>query len=185
MLSRFLAADGAVERKLGHMYKRVEELEDEPRAPRTAFVSGKNLGDRENRLVGSLTVLPTVIAAGTVVASAGAVAAAIVGTAIAVVVDPGKAGPGMHIHKFDQYYCVLEGEMTVEVALQKHVVGPGTLVVLPAGVPHCQYNAGEATERHLVVLAPCPLPGEPWDEGVDFIANGETHTGSNILVPQS
>jgi mannose-6-phosphate isomerase-like protein (cupin superfamily) len=100
-------------------------------------------------------------------------------------VDPGKAGPGMHIHKFDQYYCVLEGEMTVEVALQKHVVGPGTLVVLPAGVPHCQYNAGEATERHLVVLAPCPLPGEPWDEGVDFIANGETHTGSNILVPQS
>lgn len=78
-----LAADGAVERKLGHMYKRVEELEDEPRAPRTAFVSGKNLGDRENRLVGSLTVLPTVIAAGTVVASAGAVAAAIVGTAIA------------------------------------------------------------------------------------------------------
>lgn len=78
-----LAADAAVERKLGHVYRRVEELEDEPRAPRTAFVSGKNLGERENRLVGSLTVLPTVLAAGTVVASAGAVAAAIVGTAIA------------------------------------------------------------------------------------------------------
>ena len=65
------------------MYRRVEELEDDPRAPRTAFVSGKNIGERENRLVGSLTVLPTVIAAGTVVATAGAVAAAVVGTAIA------------------------------------------------------------------------------------------------------
>jgi len=78
-----LAADAAVERKLGHMYQRVEELEDDPSAPRTAFVSGKNLGEREDRLLGSLTVLPTVLAAGTVVASAGAVAAAIVGTALA------------------------------------------------------------------------------------------------------
>lgn len=78
-----LAGQDAVEKKLGRMYQRVEELEDEPRAPRTAFVSEQNLGERENRVLGSLTVLPTVIAAGTVVASAGAVAAAIVGTAVA------------------------------------------------------------------------------------------------------
>jgi hypothetical protein len=78
-----LASHDVVERKLGHMYQRVEELEDDPRAPRTAFVSNKNLGEREDRVLGSLTILPTVIAAGTVVASAGAVAAAIVGTAIA------------------------------------------------------------------------------------------------------
>ena len=78
-----LAAHSAVERKLGRMYSRVEELEDDPAAPRTAFVSGKNIDARENRLLGSLTVLPTMIAAGTVVASAGAVAAAVVGTAIA------------------------------------------------------------------------------------------------------
>lgn len=78
-----LAGQDVVERKLGHMYTRVEELEDDPRAPRTAFVSEKNLDERESRVMGSLTVLPTVIAAGTVVASAGAVAAAIVGTALA------------------------------------------------------------------------------------------------------
>ena len=78
-----LGGQDAVERKLGRTYERVEELEDDPRALRTAFVSEKNLGERENRLLGSLTVLPTVIAAGTVVATAGAVAAAIVGTAIA------------------------------------------------------------------------------------------------------
>lgn len=78
-----LAGQDAVEKKLGRMYQRVEELEDDPRAPRTAFVSEQSLGERENRVLGSLTVLPTVIAAGTVVASAGAVAAAIVGTAVA------------------------------------------------------------------------------------------------------
>jgi hypothetical protein len=77
-----LAGQDAVEKKLGHMYERVEELEDEPRAPRTAFVSEKNLGERESRVLGSLTILPTLLAAGTVVASAGAVAAAIVATAV-------------------------------------------------------------------------------------------------------
>ena len=78
-----LAGHEAVERKLGRMYRRVEELEDDPAAPRTAFVSLNRLGDREDRVVSSLTILPTLIAAGTVVASAGAVAAAVVGTAVA------------------------------------------------------------------------------------------------------
>ena len=78
-----LAGHETVEQTLGHMYQRVEELEDDPSAPRTAFVSGKNMDARENRLLGSLTILPTVIAAGTVVATAGAVAAAVVGTAVA------------------------------------------------------------------------------------------------------
>ncbi|ATQ30215.1 hypothetical protein CS378_16650 [Rhodococcus ruber] len=97
--------------------------------------------------------------------------------------DSGSAGPGMHIHPFDQYYLVIEGELTVEVALETHVVGPNTLVVLPAGVPHRQYNAGEDTEKHLVVLSPAPLPDTPWDQGVDFVANGEVHTGPNQLAP--
>lgn len=92
-------------------------------------------------------------------------------------VDPGAAGPGTHIHAFDQYYLVLEGELSIEVALEHHVVGPKTLVVLPAGVPHRQYNAGAVTEKHLTVLAPAPEPGIPWDAGVDFAANGDDVTG--------
>ena len=78
-----LAGHETVEQTLGHMYQRVEELEDDPSAPRTAFVSGKSMDARENRLLGSLTILPTMIAAGTVVATAGAVAAAVVTTAVA------------------------------------------------------------------------------------------------------
>ena len=78
-----LAGRGAVEQKLGRTYERVEELEDEPGAPRTAFVSSRKLGEREDAVRGSATVLPTLLAAGTVVASAGAVAAAVIGTALA------------------------------------------------------------------------------------------------------
>jgi mannose-6-phosphate isomerase-like protein (cupin superfamily) len=97
-------------------------------------------------------------------------------------IGPGGAGPGTHVHEFDQYYLVLEGQLTIEVALEEHVVGPGTLVVLPAGVPHRQYNATEVTEKHLAVLAPAPEPGKPWDRGVTFTVNGEDHSGSSALV---
>jgi hypothetical protein len=78
-----LATEQAVNRKLGHRYERVEELEDDPAAPRVAYRTRSSLGDSEDRLIGSLTYLPAVVAAGTVVASAGVVAAAVTGTAIA------------------------------------------------------------------------------------------------------
>ncbi len=77
-----LAAHETVERKLGHVYRRVEELEDDSAAPRTAFVSLKELGEREDRVASVLTILPTLIAAGTVVASA-EVVAVVVGATIA------------------------------------------------------------------------------------------------------
>jgi hypothetical protein len=78
-----LATEDAVERKLGHRYERVEELEDDPEAPRVVYRTRTSLGESEDRLIGSLTYLPAVVAAGTVVASAGVVAAAVTGTAIA------------------------------------------------------------------------------------------------------
>ncbi|GAA3905764.1 hypothetical protein GCM10023084_67630 [Streptomyces lacrimifluminis] len=42
----------------------------------------------------------------------------------------------------------------IEVVLEKHAVGPDTLVMLPAGVPHRRYDAGNVPEstwlcRHL------------------------------------
>lgn len=92
-------------------------------------------------------------------------------------VGPGKGGPGTHIHEFDQYYFVLEGTLTIEVALEKHTVGPDTLVILPAGVPHRQYNDGDAVEKHLTLLAPPPEDGRPWDRGVTFEPNGEGLVG--------
>ena len=78
-----LATEQAGKKKLGHRYERVEELEDDPAAPRVAYRTRASLGESEDRLIGSLTYLPAVVAAGTVVASAGVVAAAVTGTAIA------------------------------------------------------------------------------------------------------
>jgi quercetin dioxygenase-like cupin family protein len=83
-------------------------------------------------------------------------------------VEPGGAGPATHVHRFDQFYYVLEGELTVEVALEKFVAGPGELVVLPAGVPHRQWNEGSAAERHLTLLSPEPIDDPEWDVPVTF-----------------
>src|SRR5918995_1111712 len=55
-----LATEQAVNRKLGHRYERVEELEDDPAAPRIAYRTRASLGDSEDRLIGSLTYLPAV-----------------------------------------------------------------------------------------------------------------------------
>ena len=77
-----LAGEDTIERKLGHRYRRVEELEDDPEAPRTAFVTLRELAERETTVWNSVTILPSLIAAGTVVATAGPLAAAIIGTAV-------------------------------------------------------------------------------------------------------
>ena len=91
--------------------------------------------------------------------------------------DPGGGGPGTHFHEYDFYILVLEGELTVEIALEKHRVSPETLVVLPAGVPHRQYNEGDVPEKHLEVLTPPPVKGQPWARGVIFSANDADQTG--------
>lgn len=93
----------------------------------------------------------------------------------AIRVSPGGEGPGTHIHEFDQYYVVLEGELHVEVALERHIAPAGSLVLLPAGVPHRQWNEGPEREMHLALLAPAPREGVPWDRGVDVAYNGTDH----------
>lgn len=92
-------------------------------------------------------------------------------------VEPGGAGPDTHVHAFDQFYYVLDGSLNVEVGFDSYVATRHTLVVLPAGVPHRQYNNGPGPERHITLLAPEPEPGqEPWDLGVELRRTGEDHT---------
>lgn len=78
-----LAGSETVESKLGHVYTKVEELEDVPDAPREAFIPAKELAGHERTLTGALTILPTLAAAGVVVASTGGIAALVAGTAVA------------------------------------------------------------------------------------------------------
>ncbi len=86
----------------------------------------------------------------------------------AVQVLAGGAGPSTHIHTFDQLFFVLQGRLEVEVAGRRVAAERHDLVVLPAGVPHNQWNEGEQTEVHLAVLVPPPASGEPVARSVEF-----------------
>lgn len=77
-----LAAAVTVDEKLGHHYKRVEEVEDDPTAPRTYFVTQDAIDEVKAALVGGLVFLGAVGAIGAVVASGGALAATITGAAL-------------------------------------------------------------------------------------------------------
>lgn len=90
-------------------------------------------------------------------------------------VEPGSGGPGLHIHAFDQFYFVLSGRLHVQVGLEGYVASTGTLVVLPAGVPHRQWNEGPEIERHIALLVPTPEPGQPLDVGVSLSATGAAY----------
>lgn len=78
-----LASRAAVEEKLGHHYRKVQELEDDRDVPTRAYVSTESLGDAEGAIAGVLMYVGAVAAAGAVVASGGAVAAAIAAAATA------------------------------------------------------------------------------------------------------
>lgn len=89
-----LAGENVVVEKLGHLYKRTEELEDDDKVPRTAFVSTESIGDAEGGLVGALLYIGAIAVGGAVVASGGAPAAALLAAAIGGGVG-GMAGIGL------------------------------------------------------------------------------------------
>lgn len=77
-----LASTEAVEKKLGHKYRKVSELEDNADVPRKAYVSTESIGDAEGALIGGLFYVGAVAAIGAVVASGGTVLAALAAAAV-------------------------------------------------------------------------------------------------------
>jgi hypothetical protein len=78
-----LASEAAVVAKLGHLYRRVDSLADDPDVPRAAYVAGEDIGDAEGGIIGGLIYVGATAAAGAVVASGGTLLAAIAGAALA------------------------------------------------------------------------------------------------------
>jgi hypothetical protein len=78
-----LAGEQAVEDKLGHAYKKVQDLEDDAAVPRVAFVDDHSLTMGRTGIIGGLAYVGAVAAAGAVVASGGALAATIAAAAVA------------------------------------------------------------------------------------------------------
>lgn len=76
-----LAPHKEVERKLGHMYDKVAEIEDDPRVATQAYVGTDSITEAKAFAVGGLFFVGAMSAMGAIVASGGTIAAALIGAA--------------------------------------------------------------------------------------------------------
>lgn len=66
-----------------------------------------------------------------------------------------------HVHDADQLYYVVEGQMHVELGEARYRAGADSLVFIPAGLPHRNWNEGPAMEFHFEIIVPSARPGRP------------------------
>lgn len=64
---------------------------------------------------------------------------------------------GLYTLPVEHTYLVLSGKMNVQIGTDQFVVGPETLVLVPAGVPHRAWNAGSEPVADFEVITPAPL----------------------------
>lgn len=81
-------------------------------------------------------------------------------------VESGAGSPNWHIHTFAQIYLIQEGELTLDVGKHRYIAPANSIVVLPAGVVHRNFNASPGMERHVSLLVPEPLESEIFDYAV-------------------
>jgi mannose-6-phosphate isomerase-like protein (cupin superfamily) len=68
---------------------------------------------------------------------------------------PGAMGARPHVHHgHDEYFYVLDNELTVHDGAGEVAVGPGSLVAALRGAPHGFRNAGERPVRGLCLYTP-------------------------------
>jgi mannose-6-phosphate isomerase-like protein (cupin superfamily) len=60
-----------------------------------------------------------------------------------------------HRHDFDQIAVIVEGEAIYHVGDRDNVVGPGSVLLIPAGVEHYIEPTGSTPVKNLDVFAPC------------------------------
>ena len=72
-----LAGEDTVEAKLGHRYTRVDEVEDNPEAPRLSFVSKQSIHEAESAAIGFPLYIGATTATGIAVAAGGPISVAI------------------------------------------------------------------------------------------------------------
>ena len=78
-----LASEQAVIDKLGHAYGKVTEIEDDLTVPRVAYVSKEDVGAADGGVIGALVYVGAIAGAGAVLASGGALGAALLWAALA------------------------------------------------------------------------------------------------------
>src|SRR5262245_59412968 len=61
----------------------------------------------------------------------------------------GGSPRGTHTHPFEQVFFILDGTMEIEIVGHRRSIGPGHLVVFPAGVEHRNWNESDKPTVHL------------------------------------
>ena len=73
----------------------------------------------------------------------------------------GARARGLYTLPVEHTYLVLSGKMSVQIGTDQFVVGPETLVLVPAGVPHQAWNAGSELVVDFEVITPAPARDLP------------------------
>ena len=74
--------------------------------------------------------------------------------------EPPGGGPPLHIHgNEDEYFLVLEGEISVFVAGRVVVARAGQSAFVPRGAAHCFRNTSDRDARLLVLFTPGAIEG--------------------------
>ena len=66
--------------------------------------------------------------------------------------EPGR-GPALHTHPYDEVLIIQEGRATATVGGETVEVGPGDIVLIPAGEPHAFTNTGDINLRQIDIHA--------------------------------
>jgi quercetin dioxygenase-like cupin family protein len=70
-----------------------------------------------------------------------------------------ECAPGMdlrpHVHTFDQIAMVVSGRANYYVGDERSEMGPGSVLLIPAGREHYIEPVGEEVVRNIDVFAPC------------------------------
>jgi mannose-6-phosphate isomerase-like protein (cupin superfamily) len=75
--------------------------------------------------------------------------------AIELVLAPGGAVPGAHVHpEQEERFEVVTGTMGFKLGMKKVIAGPGETVIVPAGKTHRFFNAGDEPAHVLVEVRP-------------------------------
>jgi len=71
-------------------------------------------------------------------------------------IEPGAAGLALHTHAVDQYFYVVDGEMSIQLGSERFTARSGAFIHVPPGIPHRSWNAGTEDERHIELIVPGP-----------------------------
>ena len=68
-------------------------------------------------------------------------------------------GPPLHLHAFDEFFYVIEGELAFRLGDSAVTLGPGGYVYVPGEEPHTFSNPSAEPARMLVVTSPGGFEG--------------------------